>query len=174
MTRPNSEKFRVRRIEASDEARWRDLWDAYSRFYDREPSEAVTRCTWTRIMNHDAAVHAIVAEQVKGEVIGIANYTIQENTSFVAPSCYLADLIVHADHRGSGAGKLLIDWLVTEMSASRRGGSPYRASIGEYRRGAGTKTRERHHGAEVRWVVPQPRRRFSGRSRIASSIPLGG
>jgi hypothetical protein len=28
----------VRRISARDEQRWRELWDAYTRFYEREPS----------------------------------------------------------------------------------------------------------------------------------------
>jgi len=108
-------KFRVRRIEARDESRWRRLWDAYTRFYEREPSESVTQCTWKRIMNPDSPVHAIVAESVRGEVLGIANYTIQENTSLITPSCYLSDLIVDADYRGLGVGRLLMNWLVTEM-----------------------------------------------------------
>jgi hypothetical protein len=37
--------YRVRRIEARDEPRWRELWDGYNRFYEREPSEAVTAQT---------------------------------------------------------------------------------------------------------------------------------
>ena len=35
----------IRAFEARDEARWRELWDGYTRFYEREPSEAVTRHT---------------------------------------------------------------------------------------------------------------------------------
>ena len=33
----------VRKIQSADEPRWRQLWDAYTRFYEREPDEAVTR-----------------------------------------------------------------------------------------------------------------------------------
>ncbi len=32
----------VRRIETRDEPRWRELWDGYNHFYEREPSEAIT------------------------------------------------------------------------------------------------------------------------------------
>ena len=114
--------FRVRRIEKQDETRWRHLWDIYTRFYNREPIEIVTWSTWTRIMDPVTPLHAIVAEKVNGEnaeIVGIANYTIQDNTSFVSPSCYLADLIVEEDHRGLGVGGLLIDWLLAEMKEKK-------------------------------------------------------
>ena len=58
-------------------------------------------------------MHAIVAER-GGKVIGIANYIIHENTSTLAPVCYLQDLFVEPEARGSGAGGALIDWLVAE------------------------------------------------------------
>ena len=41
----------IRRIEARDEARWRELWDGYTRFYEREPSEPMTRHAWSRILD---------------------------------------------------------------------------------------------------------------------------
>ena len=51
----------VRKIEARDEARWRTLWDGYTRFYEREPNEALTRSTWSRLMDPASPVHGIVA-----------------------------------------------------------------------------------------------------------------
>ncbi len=105
----------VRRISARDEQRWRELWDAYTRFYEREPSEAITRRTWARILDPSFPVHAIVAEENGSDVVGIANYIIHENTSALTPACYLQDLFVQPDHRATGVGKLLIDWLIEEM-----------------------------------------------------------
>ena len=110
----------IRRIEVRDQARWRELWDGYTRFYEREPSEPVTRHAWARIMDEHSPVHAIVAER-DGEIIGIANYVIHESTSLLAPVCYLQDLYVDPLVRAGGVGRQLIDWLLDE--ARERGWS---------------------------------------------------
>jgi GNAT superfamily N-acetyltransferase len=104
----------IRRIESRDEPRWRELWDAYTRFYEKEPSEAQTRYTWGRILDAAAPVWAIVAEDSDDGVIGIANYLLQESTSTLTPVCYLEDLYVEQTRRTAGVGQMLIDWLVTE------------------------------------------------------------
>jgi len=104
----------VRKIEARDEARWRELWAGYCRFYEREPAEPVTRHTWTRILDPASPVDAIVAER-DGDVIGIANYLVHENTGTLTPVCYLQDLYVDPDRRAAGVGRQLIDWLLAEM-----------------------------------------------------------
>jgi GNAT superfamily N-acetyltransferase len=106
----------VRRIEAWDEPRWRELWDGYTRFYEREPEERLTKLTWARIFDPSFPIHAIVADR-DGEVIGMANYVIHPSTSQAAPVCYLQDLFVDPALRGTGAGRALIDWLVAEMRA---------------------------------------------------------
>jgi GNAT superfamily N-acetyltransferase len=104
----------VRKIEARDEPRWRELFDGYTRFYQREPSEAITRHTWSRIMDAASPVNAIVAEAESG-VVGIANYLTHETTLALAPTCYLQDLFVDPAVRGGGVGGALIDWLIEEM-----------------------------------------------------------
>lgn len=106
----------VRRIAARDEPRWRELWDGYTRFYEREPSEPLTRHTWARIMDAASPVNAIVAER-DGRVVGIANYLTHETTLGLSPVCYLQDLFVEPALRGGGTGRALIDWLVAEMKA---------------------------------------------------------
>jgi GNAT superfamily N-acetyltransferase len=110
-------KVAVRSIEACDEARWRTLWDAYTRFYGREPDDAITHHTWRRILDPGSPVHAIVAVDENGYVVGIANYVIHENTSTLTPICYLEDLYVDSIARSFGVGTKLIDWLVFETRA---------------------------------------------------------
>ncbi|QJR09827.1 hypothetical protein DSM104443_00877 [Usitatibacter rugosus] len=107
--------MKIRMAEARDEPRWRELWDGYTRFYEREPNEATTRHTWARILDAKSPVEAIVVEDEAGRVIGIANYLLHENTSTLAPVCYLQDLFVDPQVRAHGAGKAMIDWLVSEM-----------------------------------------------------------
>ena len=107
----------IRRIEPRDEQRWRELWDGYCRFYERDPADDVTRHLWQRIMDPAAPLHAIVAVSGDDNVVGIANYIIHENTSTLTPVCYLQDLFVDPELRAGGVGRMLIDWLVAEMKA---------------------------------------------------------
>ncbi|HEX7465640.1 MAG TPA: GNAT family N-acetyltransferase [Usitatibacter sp.] len=107
----------IRRIGARDERRWRELFAQYTRFYEREPDEAITRHVWSRIMDPAAPVYAIVAEDAAAGVVGIANYLLHESTGSLAPVCYLQDLFVDPAMRGGGVGKALIDWLVAETAA---------------------------------------------------------
>jgi GNAT superfamily N-acetyltransferase len=107
----------IRRIEARDEPRWRVLWEAYNRFYETEPVEAVTRHTWTRIMDPASPVWAIVAERDGHGVIGIANCVMEEKTTKLTPVCYLSDLFVDPAQRAGGVGRMLISWLIAEGKA---------------------------------------------------------
>lgn len=107
----------VRPVEAADEARWRELWDGYTRFYEREPEEEITRHAWARILDPAMPVFAVVAVDAVAGVVGIANYVIQESTSALTPGCYLQDLFVDPAARARGAGRALIDWLWDEVRA---------------------------------------------------------
>jgi GNAT superfamily N-acetyltransferase len=107
---------KVRKIESRDESRWRELWTGYCRFYEREPDETVTRHTWARMMDPASPVHGIVAVH-DARVVAMANYVLHENTSTLAPVCYLQDLFVDPAERAGRVGKQLIDWLVEEMKA---------------------------------------------------------
>jgi len=100
----------VRRISARDEQRWRELWDACTRFYEREPSKAITRRTWARILDPSFPVHAIVAEENGSDVVGIANYIIHENTSALTPACYLQTCLSSPINP-----RRVSDWPIEEM-----------------------------------------------------------
>ena len=109
----------VRTAAAQDETRWRQLFEGYCLFYKRELSEALTACTWARILDAASPVNAIVAEHETNGVIGIANYVIHEHTLGLTPVCYLADLFVDPAQRAAGIGEQLIDWLADEMKRKR-------------------------------------------------------
>ncbi len=111
----SSTPISIRNIAQQDEARWRELWTGYCRFYAHEPVEAVTQHTWARLMDERSPVFGIVAHDEDGVVVGMANYLLHENTSTLTPVCYLQDLYVDPNVRSSGIGKSMIDWLVAEM-----------------------------------------------------------
>lgn len=144
----------VRRIEPRDQARWRVLWDGYTRFYEREPSEPITRHTWARIMNPESPVHAIVAER-DGQVIGIANYILHENASALTLSCFLQDLFVDPDVRGGGVGRALIDWLVAEMKTQGWSTLYWNTKENNYR-ARGLYDKYTPHSGFLRYVIRNP------------------
>ena len=111
MTQPT-----IRPALPADEAAWTTLWQGYCDFYAATVPESVTRRTWSRILDPDAAVMCIVAE-VAGEVVGFANCVVHENTWELQAVCYLEDLYVAPSARGRGAGKALIEWLRNAMRA---------------------------------------------------------
>ena len=58
----------VRPAQQRDEPRWRELFDAYTRFYEREPDEAIAKHAWARIHDPKSPVYAAVAE-IDGHVV---------------------------------------------------------------------------------------------------------
>ena len=145
----------VRPIEARDESRWRALWEGYCRFYEREPSEAVTRHAWERIMRPDSSVHAIVAERAGGYVIGMANYIIHDNTATLTPICYLQDLFVDPGERARGVGQQMIDWLVAQMRAQGWSRLYWNTKENNYR-ARGLYDKYTPHSGFLRYVVMNP------------------
>ncbi|TKC92176.1 GNAT family N-acetyltransferase [Trinickia terrae] len=147
----------IRQIETRDEARWRELWDAYTRFYEREPGEAITRHAWARIFDPASPVFAIVAEDEGGKVIGIANYLVHESTSLLTPVCYLQDLYVDPQARAAGVGKQLIDWLVEEMRRRNWSRLYWNTKENNYRARA-LYDKYTPHSGFVRYVIDNPDR----------------
>ncbi|OZI64493.1 GNAT family N-acetyltransferase [Bordetella genomosp. 11] len=145
-------KTHIRPIEPRDEARWRILWDSYTRFYEREPDAAITRHTWSRILDPHSPVYAIVAEDDTGAVIGIANYLLHENTSTLAPVCYLQDLFVDPEARANGVGRQLIDWLVDEMKARKWSRLYWQTKENNYR-ARGLYDKYTPHSGFIRYVI---------------------
>ena len=107
--------FVVRPIASCDRSRWQELWEGYTRFYEREPTEIITNHLWSRIMNPKSLVNAVVAEDGSQIVVGIANYILHENTRTLSSVCYLQDLFVDLKIRRNGAGRSMLDWLLSEM-----------------------------------------------------------
>ncbi len=108
----------IRPAAAKDEARWRELWAGYVKFYRGAVAEDATANTWRLILDPTSNIDALVAER-GGEVIGICNYLFHDNTWSTKPICYLQDLFVDPDARGGGAARGLI--LACEKKAKEKG-----------------------------------------------------
>jgi GNAT superfamily N-acetyltransferase len=145
----------VRRIEARDEMRWRQLWDGYCQFYERELSEPITHHTWARIMDAQSPVDGIVAETERDGVVGMANYILHENTWSLTPVCYLEDLFVAPGQRAVGVGGKLIDWLRAEMVRQGWSRIYWHTRENNYR-ARGLYDKYTPHSGFVRYVIYNP------------------
>lgn len=117
-----SSSLTIRELEPGDETAWRNLWEGYNAFYGRTgvtalPPEVVDT-TWRRFFDADEPVYALVAAQ-DGRVNGLVHYIFHRTTISLAPTCYLQDLFVCKDARGSGVGRALIQGVYDR--AQRRG-----------------------------------------------------
>ncbi|MEM8860499.1 MAG: GNAT family N-acetyltransferase [Chloroflexota bacterium] len=97
---------------------WKALFIAYQKFYRARVPDEIIDHTWERIHNSESEVFGLVAEQ-DGQLIGLTHYLFHSSTWNDQPSCYLEDLFVNKDARGSGAARLLIERV--EMAAREKG-----------------------------------------------------
>ena len=116
------EDVRVRPIEARDREAWTPLWAGYNAFYGRSGPTAlppqVIDTTWRRFFDADEPVHALVAEDSDGRLVGLVHYLYHRSTISIAPTCYLQDLFTDPAARGKGVGRALIEAVYAQAKAA--------------------------------------------------------
>jgi len=94
-------------LEPQDRPRWAELWAAYLAYYGTVVPPEQYDFTWTRL--HDGRIHGLAARDAEGRMVGLAHYLFHEHSWSMRPACYLQDLFVDPEVRGSGAGRALIE-----------------------------------------------------------------
>ncbi len=98
----------IRNLAAADHDAWLPLWRAYQQFYEEDIPSETTRVTWSRILDPREPVFGAVA--LAGDrAVGIVHWLFHRSCWTVGNYCYLQDLFVTQDHRGSGIGRRLIE-----------------------------------------------------------------
>src|SRR5262249_51818662 len=110
----------VKVIDSNDFDAWLPLWKDYQRFYKVDLPESVTLETWARFLDPVEPIHAVLAMMGK-QALGLAHTIYHRSTWAAADDCYLHDLFVAPDARGSGVGRALIEHVYED--ARRRGAS---------------------------------------------------
>lgn len=113
----------IRAVAADDHADWAALWHDYLRFYKTELPAEVYAASWQRILDPDTPMHSALAHR-GGSAIGLVNFLYHKTFWDTRDRCYLNDLFVSADARGSGAGEALIRH-VGAHAAARGAGEVY-------------------------------------------------
>jgi GNAT superfamily N-acetyltransferase len=109
----------VRPIREEDRDAWLPLWQGYNDFYRNSPTEEITRETFRRVRDGSDGLFGLVAEDDEGKLVGLAHLVFHPSTWTTATYCYMEDLFVSREGRGSGAGRALIEGVYAE--ADRRG-----------------------------------------------------
>jgi GNAT superfamily N-acetyltransferase len=103
----------VRAAQADDYQAWLTLWHGYCAALDGNVAASVTEGVWRSILSPNETIWCLLARRDASEPIGLANYVLHPHTWSLQTVCYLEDLFVAPDDRGSGAGEALINALVT-------------------------------------------------------------
>lgn len=99
----------IRELRAGDRAAWEPLWAGYLRFYRAEIAPEVTERTFALMTERRDGCFGLAAEAGDGRVVGLAHCVVHPTTWSLGPTCYLEDLFVDPGHRGSDAGRALIE-----------------------------------------------------------------
>jgi GNAT superfamily N-acetyltransferase len=110
----------IRPIAATDEPEWRRLWTGYLEFYKATVPEAVYATTFARLTSADSPeINGLIAE-VDGRPLGLVHYIFHRHGWKIEEVCYLQDLYVAPEARGTGLGRALIEAVYARADAAGR------------------------------------------------------
>lgn len=114
--------FAIRPVQPDDRAGWQPLWDGYNAFYGRAGETAlpavITETTWARFFDAGEPVHALVAVDDTGALLGLVHYLFHRSTTRIEPTCYLQDLFTAPEARGRGVARALIEGVYAAVAAA--------------------------------------------------------
>jgi len=109
----------IRAVESANFDIWLPLWKGYQRFYEVNIRESVTLETWARFLDPAEPMYAALA--IVGEqALGLVHLIYHRSTWTTGNYCYLQDLFVADNARGSGIGRALIEHVFAD---ARRNGA---------------------------------------------------
>ena len=106
----------IRQVTVGDHAAWLPLWRAYLRFYNTELPDAVSQSTWQRMLDPNETTHAALA-WADGKAVGMVHFIYHRSNWAIENACYLQDLLVTPEIRGTGVGRQLIEFVYATAKA---------------------------------------------------------
>jgi GNAT superfamily N-acetyltransferase len=104
----------IRSLQAEDEAEWRRLWTLYLDYYESTVPEEVYTTTFSRLLTGESNEFAGLIALLDGKPIGLTHYLFHRHCWKVENVCYLQDLVVDKQQRGTGVGRALIEKVYTK------------------------------------------------------------
>ncbi|MGB0508095.1 MAG: GNAT family N-acetyltransferase [Pikeienuella sp.] len=91
---------------------WQVLFTKYLEFYEVASTEAHFENVWGWVSDPKNDFWCALAVDDAGKIAGFVHYQLWHASLSASMTCYMADLYVEPDQRGSGAGRLLIDHVI--------------------------------------------------------------
>ncbi|MEP2530646.1 GNAT family N-acetyltransferase [Shimia sp.] len=102
-------EIEIRPLQATDEPQWRDLWQAYLKFYNTSVPEQVYQSTLQRLLGDDPQDFSCLVAVKNGRLVGFTHFLFHRHAWKIENTCYLQDLYADSDVRGTGVGRKLIE-----------------------------------------------------------------
>jgi ribosomal protein S18 acetylase RimI-like enzyme len=109
--------LQIKPLTAGDHANWLPLWLGYQAFYKTAIPAATSELTWQRFLDPGEPMFAALAWQ-DGVAIGMVHWIFHRSCWTSGDYCYLQDLYVDENVRGSGAGRALIEHVYAAAKAA--------------------------------------------------------
>lgn len=98
----------IRQLQESDWEHWKPLWDDYLDFYRTKLEPETTKTTFERLCAGTNGMLGLLGLDVRGTPKGFAHIVMHPATWTTTSYCYLEDLFVARQARGSGLSQELI------------------------------------------------------------------
>jgi len=100
----------IRPLSPGDHAAWLPLWRGYQSFYEVDIPEEVSQVTWRRLNDPGEPMAGALAWSGT-TAVGLVHHIRHRSCWTTADYCYLQDLFVAPESRGTGAGRQLIEYV---------------------------------------------------------------
>ncbi len=104
----------IRPLAASDREAWNTLWTGYLAFYETSLPQDIYDIYFARLLGDDPQDFSGLVAELDGKLVGLTHYLFHRHGWTVENTCYLQDLYVDPDTRGTGAGRALIEAVYSE------------------------------------------------------------
>ncbi|MDY7562647.1 GNAT family N-acetyltransferase [Pseudomonas sp. 10B1] len=108
-------EIQIRPVTQEDHAAWRALWKTYLTFYKTELPDSVSDVTWQRVLDRSEPTNAALAWS-GDKAVGMVHFIYHRSNWSIKNACYLQDLLVIPEQRGSGVGRQLIEYVYATAS----------------------------------------------------------
>ncbi|WP_448326432.1 N-acetyltransferase family protein [Sulfitobacter sp. M13] len=109
----------TRPMEAADRSAWEDLFAGYAAFYKVDQTAQMRETVYGWLMDADHGSKCILAQDENGTIVGFTHYRPFVSQLRAMTNCFLDDLFVSPQARGTGAAQALIK--AVEAVAQQKG-----------------------------------------------------